>query len=165
MGNRPPALPPDIVARLPVQVEDYNDFYFSDRFEGIPIDGYARIFERMMDHPKITVRTGCDYFTIANEISANAVVVYTGPVDAYFVYSLGKLGWRTLDLDLERIPVADFQGTAVMNYADLDVGFTRIHEFRHYHPERKYSINETLIMREYSRFATRSTSLLSDQYD
>jgi len=148
----PRLLPPDIITRLPVR-SNYNDFYFSDRFEGIPIDGYARIFERMMDHPKITIRTGCDYFTIANEISSNAVVVYTGPVDAYFAYRLGKLGWRTLDLDLERIPVADFQGTAVMNYADLDVGFTRIHEFRHYHPERKYSINETLIMREYSRFA------------
>jgi UDP-galactopyranose mutase len=151
----PRLLPPDIITRLPVRL-NYNDFYFSDRFEGIPINGYTRIFERMLNHPKITVQTGCDYFTISGEISANAVVVYTGPVDAFFDYRLGELGWRTLDLELERIPVADFQGTAVMNYADLDVGFTRVHEFKHYHLERRYPTETTLIMREYSRFANRS---------
>jgi len=151
----PRLLPPGIISRLPVRL-NYNDFYFSDRFEGIPLDGYAHIFERMLNHPKITIHTRCDYFTIATEISPNAIVVYTGPVDAYFDCRFGNLGWRTLDLELERIPVADFQGTAVMNYADLDVGFTRIHEFKHYHPERRYSTETTLIMREYSRSAGRN---------
>jgi len=152
-GTDPRLLPAEIITRLPVR-SGYNDFYFSDRFEGIPIDGYAQIFQRMLHHDKITVKTPCDYFAIASEISPKAVIVYTGPVDAYFDYRLGELGWRTLDLELERVSVPDFQGTSVMNYADLDVDFTRIHEFRHYHPERRYPNDMTLIMREYSRPAT-----------
>ena len=149
----PKLLPAETINRLPVRL-NYNDFYFSDRFEGIPLEGYARLFQRMLDHPKITIMTRCDYFTIVNEISPNAAIVYTGPVDAYFGHRLGRLGWRTLDLELERVPLSDFQGTTVMNYADLDVGFTRIHEFKHYHPERRYSSECTLIMREYPRSAT-----------
>jgi UDP-galactopyranose mutase len=149
----PKLLPHETINRLPVRFS-YNDFYFSDRFEGIPVEGYARLFERMLDHVNITIMTKCDYFAIENEISPKAVIVYTGPVDAYFGHRLGRLGWRTLDLELEQLPLADFQGTAVMNYADLDVGFTRIHEFKHYHPERHYSKMCTLIMREYSRSAT-----------
>ena len=63
-------------------------------------------------------------------------VVYTGPIDRYFDYAEGELGWRTLDFEREVLPVEDFQGCPVMNYADADVPFTRIHEFRHFHPER-----------------------------
>ena len=79
-----------------------------------------------------------------------------GPLDAYFGYAAGDLGWRTLDFDLEVLATGDFQGTPVMNYADEDVPFTRIHEFRHFHPERDwYPKDKTVIMREYSRFADR----------
>ena len=148
----PRELPAETIARLPVRL-GYNDFYFSDTHEGIPLDGYARIFERMLRHEKIMVETGCDYFTVADRLSATALVVYTGPIDQYFQCRLGALAWRTLDLELERPPVSDFQGTTVMNHADTDVRFTRIHEFRHYHPERRYSDAATLIMREYSRAA------------
>jgi len=81
-------------------------------------------------------------------------VVYTGPLDRYFGYAAGDLGWRTLDFEKEVHPVGDFQGTSVMNYADLDVPYTRIHEFRHFHPERtEYPKDKTVIMREYSRIA------------
>ena len=66
-------------------------------------------------------------------------VVYTGPVDRYFDYAEGELSWRTLDFRTEVLPIGDFQGTPVMNYADLDVPFTRILEFRHFHPERELS--------------------------
>src|SRR5215813_10152544 len=80
----------------------------------------------------------------------------TGPLDEYFGYAAGDLGWRTLDFDLEVLPTGDFQGTPVMNYADSDVPFTRIHEFRHFHPERDwYPKDKTVIMREFSRFADR----------
>ncbi|NLZ57034.1 MAG: UDP-galactopyranose mutase, partial [Corynebacterium sp.] len=84
-----------------------------------------------------------------------APVVYTGPLDHYFDYTEGKLGWRTLDFDAEVLNIGDFQGTSVMNYNDADVPFTRIHEFRHFHPERedRYPKDKTVIMREYSRFA------------
>jgi UDP-galactopyranose mutase len=82
-------------------------------------------------------------------------VVYTGPVDRYFDYAEGDLSWRTIDLEQEVLPVGDFQGTPVMNYADADVPYTRIHEFRHFHPERDYPTDKTVILREYSRFAVR----------
>jgi UDP-galactopyranose mutase len=148
----PRLLPAEIITRLPVRF-DYNDRYFSDTYEGIPVGGYTRIFERMLHHNKIIVRTGCDYREIAAQLGPQALVVYTGPIDAFYQYKLGPLGWRTIDLELDRPPVGDFQGTTVVNYSDIDVPFTRIHEFRHYHPERRYQAQSTLIMREYSRSA------------
>jgi UDP-galactopyranose mutase len=80
-------------------------------------------------------------------------VVYTGPLDRYFDDCEGRLGWRTLDFEQEVLPVGDFQGTSVMNYADTDVPWTRIHEFRHFHPERDYPDDRTVVVREYSRRA------------
>ena len=84
-------------------------------------------------------------------------IVYTGPTDRYFDYAAGELSWRTLDFEEEVLDVQDFQGTPVMNYADADVPYTRIHEFKHFHPERadRYPTDRTVIMREFSRFATR----------
>ena len=89
--------------------------------------------------------------------SPQAPVVYTGPLDRYFDYADGRLGWRTLDFETEVLPTGDFQGTPVMNYADADVPYTRIHEFKHFHPERaeQYPADRTVIVREYSRFASR----------
>jgi len=83
----------------------------------------------------------------------NTPVVYTGPLDAYFDYSEGRLRWRTLDFEVEVLDVDDFQGTSVMNYADEEVPYTRIHEFQHLHPERSHTSGRTVIMREFSRFA------------
>jgi UDP-galactopyranose mutase len=80
-------------------------------------------------------------------------VVYTGPLDRYFDHSEGELGWRTLDFEREVLDTGDFQGTSVMNYNDIDVPYTRIHEFRHFHPERDYPGDKTVIVREFSRFA------------
>ena len=80
--------------------------------------------------------------------------MYTGPLDRYFDYTEGQLGWRTLDFETEVLETGDFQGTPVMNYNDADVPYTRIHEFRHFHPERDdYPDDKTVIMREFSRFA------------
>jgi UDP-galactopyranose mutase len=146
------ALPPEIITRLPVRFS-YDDFYFSDPYEGIPVDGYAAIFDRMLGLPNIEVRTDCDYFDIAGQIDPAALRIYTGPIDAFYSYEHGRLGWRTLDLEYERPPTGDYQGTTVLNYPDSDVAFTRIHEFRHFHPERRYDPDRTLIAREYSRFA------------
>ncbi|MBR7559737.1 UDP-galactopyranose mutase, partial [Mycobacterium tuberculosis] len=81
--------------------------------------------------------------------------VYTGPIDRYFEYAEGHLGWRTIDFQRETLPVGDFQGTAVMTYADEDVPWTRILEFRHFNPERDYQKEKTVIAREFSRFAAR----------
>ncbi|MCI9889623.1 UDP-galactopyranose mutase [Micrococcales bacterium 31B] len=153
----PKDLPASIISRLPVRYT-YDNRYFNDTFEGLPTDGYTAWIERMADHPNIEVRLNVDFFDSAQEVhKANVVgnvpVVYTGPVDRYFDFSEGDLSWRTIDFEEEILDSADYQGTSVMNYADLAVPYTRIIEPRHFHPERGYQTEKTLIMREFSRFA------------
>jgi UDP-galactopyranose mutase len=151
----PVDLPAEIITRLPVRYT-FNNRYFSDAFEGLPVDGYTAWLERMAAHGNIEVRLNTEFEDLRSEVAGRVPVVYTGPLDAYFGYSEGDLGWRTLDFEQEVVATGDFQGTPVMNYADEDVPFTRIHEFRHFYPERDwYPEDKTVIMREYSRFATR----------
>lgn len=152
-------LPAEVISRLPVRYT-YNNNYFSDTYEGLPVDGYTAWLERMADHPNIEVRLNTDFFDESQPLNKKDIVgkvpvVYTGPVDRYFDYAEGELGWRTLDFEEEVLNVGDFQGTSVMNYASADVPYTRIHEFRHFHPERDYPKDKTVIMHEYSRVATR----------
>lgn len=153
----PKNLPASNITRLPVRY-NFNNRYFNDTYEGLPVDGYAAWLERMADHELIEVRLNTDWFDVRDELRAespDAPVVYTGPLDRYFDYSAGQLGWRTLDFHTEVLQTGDFQGTPVMNYNDADVPYTRIHEFRHFHPEREdvYPKDKTVIMKEYSRFA------------
>ncbi|MDQ3760326.1 MAG: UDP-galactopyranose mutase [Actinomycetota bacterium] len=150
----PRELPASIVARLPVRF-DFNNRYFNDTYEGLPVHGYTAWLERMADHPGIEVRLSTDFFDVRDELPAGIPIVYTGPLDRYFDYSQGWLGWRTLDFEPEVVPIGDFQGTSVMNYAEEEVPYTRIHEFRHFHPERDYPTDKTVIVREYSRFANK----------
>jgi UDP-galactopyranose mutase len=148
-------LPPEIIARLPVRYT-FDNRYFNDTFEGLPAQGYTAWLSRMAEHQNIDVRLNTDFEAMRSDLVGQVPVVYTGPLDAYFGYAAGDLGWRTLDFELEVLQSADFQGTSVMNYADQDVPFTRIIEFRHFHPERDwYPQDKTVIMREYSRFAGR----------
>ncbi|MQA85796.1 MAG: UDP-galactopyranose mutase [Streptosporangiales bacterium] len=151
----PKNLPAEIITRLPVRYT-FDNRYFNDKYEGLPVDGYTAWLERMADHPNIEVRLGVDFFDLRSDILGNVPVVYTGPLDRYFDFAEGELGWRTLDFQLQVEQTGDYQGTSVMNYADEDIPFTRIHEFRHFHPERDwYPPDQTVIMREYSRFARR----------
>ncbi|TDP89858.1 UDP-galactopyranose mutase [Leucobacter luti] len=152
-------LPAEIISRLPVRYT-YDNRYFNDTHEGLPTDGYTAWLEKMADHPNIEVRLNTDFFDESQPLNKRAIagtvpVVYTGPVDRYFDYAEGELSWRTLDFEQEVLPTGDFQGTSVMNYAGSDVPYTRIHEFRHFHPEREYPADKTVIMREFSRPATR----------
>ncbi|WP_193105286.1 UDP-galactopyranose mutase [Brachybacterium sp. FME24] len=153
----PKDLPASIISRLPVRYT-YNNRYFNDDYEGLPTQGYTAWLERMADHPNIDVQLSTDYFDETQPLNKNATrgnlpVVYTGPVDRYFDYENGSLGWRTIDLETEHLEVGDFQGTSVMNYADAEVPYTRIIEPRHFHPERDYPTDATVIQREFSRFA------------
>ncbi|BDZ45912.1 UDP-galactopyranose mutase [Naasia aerilata] len=155
----PTQLPAEVISRLPVRYT-YDNRYFNDTHEGLPVDGYTAWLERMADHPRIEVQLDTDYFDASQPLNKQATVgqlpvVYTGPIDRYFDFAAGELQWRTLDFEEEVLPVGDFQGTPVMNYAGSDVPYTRIHEFRHFHPERDYRTDKTVIMREFSRFATR----------
>ncbi|WP_131735943.1 UDP-galactopyranose mutase [Actinomadura roseirufa] len=151
----PRELPAEIITRLPVRYT-FDNRYFNDVHEGLPVDGYTAWLERMADHPNIEVRLGTDFFDVRDDLAGRVPVVYTGPLDRYFGFAEGELGWRTLDFETEVLPTGDYQGTAVMNYADEDVPYTRVHEFRHFHPERdRYPRDRTVIMREFSRFAAR----------
>ncbi|MCW2527439.1 MAG: UDP-galactopyranose mutase [Pseudonocardiales bacterium] len=151
----PRDLPAEIITRLPVRYT-FDNRYFNDRYEGLPTDGYTAWLTRMSTTPGITIRVSTDYFAVRHLIPAGVPVVYTGPLDRYFDYSEGELTWRTLDFEQEVLDIGDFQGTPVMNYADSDVPWTRIHEFRHFHPERNYPDDQTVIVREYSRRAKRT---------
>lgn len=151
----PTELDPSIITRLPVRY-DFDNRYFTDRFQGQPAKGYTAMFEQMANHPNIEIRYGVDYLAEKSQgLHADVPTVYTGPLDEYFGYELGRLPWRTVDLVDEIVDVDDFQGTAVMNYNDADVPFTRILEHQHYDPqaaENKVG-GKTIITREYSRFA------------
>ncbi len=155
----PADLPADAITRLPVRYT-YDSRYFSDPWQGLPVDGYTHWLERMADHPKIELRLTTDFFDGSQEASKTRArgalpIVYSGPVDRYFDFCEGELQWRTLDFETEVLEIPDFQGTAVMNFADLAVPYTRIHEFRHFHPERRYAADATVVMREFSRSASR----------
>lgn len=149
----PAELPAFILQRLPFR-KNYNESYYHSRYQGIPLQGYTAIFERLLDHPNIEVRLNVDYFDIRHDIPNGALVVYSGPVDRFFDYKYGRLEWRTLDFVRRVYPVEDYQGTSVMNYAEVSVPYTRTHEPRHLHIEREYTRKKTLVFEEYSKSDT-----------
>ena len=150
----PKLLPADVINRLPMRFTTEHR-YFNDTYEGLPLGGYTAWLENMADHPNIEVKLNQDFFDLKSGLVGQVPIVYTGAIDRYFDYEFGELGWRTLDFESEIVPSGSFQNTSVVNYSDLDVAFTRIHEYRHLHPERDYQNESTYISREYSRFASR----------
>lgn len=146
----PKTLPAFIIRRLPVRA-NYDTGYFNDPHQGVPRDGYFALFAALLDHPAIEVRYNTDYLACRDAFPATLPVFYSGPIDAYFGFRHGALPWRGLRFEWETKPVRDWQGTTVMNYADADVPYTRIHEFKHFHPERKevYASGQTIVCREY----------------
>lgn len=149
-GKSPALLPADIITRLPVR-HSYNADYFSDPWQGIPADGYQALFDRLLDHHHITLRLGVSYHDIAHLAPADCTVIYTGIPDELFDYKYGPLEWRSLRFEWETPDCEDYQGNAVINYADEDVPCTRVHEFKHYHPEweQAFRSKRTIICREY----------------
>jgi UDP-galactopyranose mutase len=109
----------------------------------------------MFATPGIEIVMDADYLALRDSIPVGKPIIFTGPIDRFFEYRAGSLGWRTLDFEREVVPVGDFQGASVVNYPDDDVAFTRIHEFRHLHPERDYQKERTVVFREFSRSAGR----------
>ena len=142
----------EIIARLPVRY-NFDSRYFDDTWQGLPLDGYTAWIEKMLCSDLITVQLNMDFENIRALLRPDQVVVYTGPLDRYFDYKYGHLAWQTLDFEVAVLGVSDFQSISVMNFADIEVPFTRIHEFKHLHPEREAAPNRTVIMKEYSRTA------------
>jgi UDP-galactopyranose mutase len=151
----PKLLPADVINRLPMRFTREHR-YFNDTYEGLPLGGYTAWLENMADHPNVEIVLDQDFFDLKSDLVGQVPIVYTGPIDRYFDYHFGELGWRTLDFDSEILETGNFQNTSVVNYSDLNVEFTRIHEYRHLHPERDYQNEQTIISREYSRFALRN---------
>jgi len=145
----PSVLPESILMRLPFRT-NYNESYYSSRWQGVPLMGYTEIFNKMLKHKNIILRLGTDYFTIRRKIPKSVLIIYSGPIDRFFGYRFGRLEWRSLRFTKEVIGVDDYQGTSVMNFADEDIPYTRIHEPKHLHPERKYNRSRTLVIKEFS---------------
>lgn len=146
-GCAPADLPASILKRLPVRF-NYDDNYFFHRHQGMPVDGYTPMIAAILDHPGITVQLDTAY---SADLSAGFDhVFWSGPLDGYFDYRLGRLGYRTLDFE-RFTATGDWQGCAVMNYGDRDVPFTRITEHKHFSPWESH--DATVCYREYSRAA------------
>lgn len=148
-------LPASIIDRLPVR-KNYDENYFFNRWQGVPTDEYSEMFRRMLGHNNIDFYTNVDFVNIRHTIPASCLIVYSGAIDRFFDYKFGKLEWRTLEFEKEVYGIEDYQGTAVMNYANASVPYTRVHEPRHLHVERNYTKEKTLIIREYSKLDTGS---------
>ena len=144
-GRRATELPPEIIKRLPVRLI-YDNNYFNDLYQGIPIGGYTKIIEKMLDG--IEVRLNTDYLENKAELdSLCEKVVYTGPVDAYFDYKFGELEYRSVRFETEILDEDNYQGNAVVNYTEYEVPYTRIIEHKHF----EFGTQEkTVISREYS---------------
>jgi UDP-galactopyranose mutase len=142
-------LPENIITRLPVRY-NYDYSYFSDPWQGMPVIGYTSVFQNLLKHKLISLKLSTDYFKIKHLIDDDCLVIFTGPLDEFFNYKFGRPGWRSLKFEKEIIDVIDYQGTSVMNYAEECIPYTRIHEFKHLHPERLYPVKKTLIYKEYS---------------
>ena len=144
-GCSPTELPASILKRLPVRF-NYDDNYFFHKFQGMPENGYTAMVERILDHPGITVTLGT---TVTRDQAADYDhVFYSGPIDGWFGYDLGRLGYRTLDFERFEYQ-GDWQGCAVMNYGDVDVPYTRITEHKHLAPWESHE--GSVLYKEHSR--------------
>ena len=134
-GCSPTELPASILKRLPVRF-NYDDNYFFHKYQGMPENGYTRMVERILDHPNIAVKLGTHFDSAQGKDFKH--VFYSGPLDGYFNYEFGRLGYRTLDF--ERFTYeGDYQGCAVMNYGDVSVPHTRITEHKHFSPWEEHA--------------------------
>jgi len=144
-GCSPTELPASILKRLPVRF-NYDDNYFSHRFQGMPENGYSAMVARILDHPRIAVHLNTPF--TRDQAGDYDHVFYSGPLDGYFDYELGHLGYRTLDF--ERFThEGDYQGCAVMNYGEAAVPYTRITEHKHFAPWEDH--RGSVCYREFSR--------------
>ena len=149
-------LPTFIIKRLPVRMI-YDNNYFNDKYQGIPIGGYTQIIEKMLDG--IDVRLNYDFFDHKEELENIAdKIVFTGPIDKYYDYKFGQLEYRSVRFEIEELDIDNYQGNAVVNYTDREVPYTRIIEHKHFEQGKQLgnevtegpSVGKTIISREYS---------------
>lgn len=149
-GRKCTELPAFIIKRLPVRLV-FDNNYFNDKYQGIPVGGYNQLIDRLLDG--VETKTGVDFFE--NRAYWEGVadkVVFTGKIDEYFDYCYGKLEYRTVRFEVERMDMSNYQGNAVVNYTDPDVPYTRVIEHKHFEMfgQEVYDCPHTVISREYS---------------
>lgn len=147
-GCNPATLPASIIQRLPVYTR-YHSGYFNDTYQGVPEDGYGRMFERMLSGVDVELGVMVDQETCERLRSHCTLLVWTGPIDGFYNYDLGRLGWRGVRHELQVLDVDDYQGCAQMNYASARVPWTRIHEPKHFKPT-DWVQGRTVIQTEYA---------------
>lgn len=128
-GRHPSSLPASVFKRLPVRF-NYNNDYFDDKYQGIPIEGYENLFKKMLSG--IEVILGCDYFSSNSQFSIKNKVIYTGMIDKFFNYKYGMLEYRSLDLKTTYLETDSYQGNSVVNYTDMSCKHTRVIEHKHF---------------------------------
>jgi len=144
-GMKATELPPFIIKRLPVRFT-YDNNYFNDSYQGIPIGGYTQIIEKMLS--KAEVRTNCNFFENRKELESIAdKIIFTGPIDCFYDYKFGQLEYRSVRFETEILDTENFQGNAVVNYTEYEVPYTRIIEHKHFEFGTQ---PKTVISREYS---------------
>ena len=148
-GLSPTKLPASILKRLPVRF-NYNDNYFFHKFQGMPKDGYTPIVQSILDHDNITVKLSTNFDDYRDKLGDYEHIFYTGALDGFYDYKLGRPGYRTLDFE-RHVDEGDFQGCAVMNYGEESVPYTRISEHKHFTPWENH--DKTVYFKEFSRLA------------
>lgn len=149
-GRQCTELPAFIIRRLPLRMV-YDNNYFNDKYQGIPIGGYNLLIERLLDG--IDVKLNCDFFSHKEELtSLSDKIVYTGPIDEFYEYKYGKLEYRTIRFEEEILDTCNYQGNAVVNYTSHSVPYTRIIEHKHFEMfgDDVYKNDKTVISKEYS---------------
>ena len=144
-GMAPTELPASILKRLPMRF-NYDDNYYNSQYQGIPRDGYTAIVENLLDLPNVSLQLGTRFARA--QAAGYDQVFCSGPIDAWFGYDEGRLGYRTLDFVRED-HADDYQGNAVINYCDMSVPWTRISEHKHFAPWEQHA--DTVVFKEYSR--------------
>jgi UDP-galactopyranose mutase len=143
-GREPRDLPASIIRRLPIRLT-FDDNYYTDKYQGIPIGGYTQMIEKMQEG--IEVRLGVDFFEDRVKFEDMAeTIVFTGPIDEFFGSQHGELEYRSLRFETQILPIEDFQGNALVNYTEEEIPFTRICEHKHFESTKSGS---TVITKEY----------------
>lgn len=143
-GRKATELPISIIKRLPVRFT-YDNNYFNDKYQGIPVGGYNKLIDQLLEG--IEVKTGIDFFENRKELSKLADrIVYTGKLDEYFDYKFGYLQYRSLRFENEYIPIENYQGTAVINYTQSNIPYTRVIEHKHFEFGKQ---SGTVVTKEY----------------
>ncbi|MFM6926807.1 MAG: UDP-galactopyranose mutase [Ferruginibacter sp.] len=149
-GCEPSELPASILKRLPVRF-NYNDNYYNNPYQGIPVNGYTELVEKLLDSPKINISLNKKFRYSIELVSAYTHIFYTGPIDAFFDYKFGSLGYRTVTFE-KHTAEGDYQGNAVINYCDETVPYTRVHEHKHFAPWEEHE--KTVYFKEFSKETT-----------